>query len=149
MIVFLLSRFDLSLFAQKSFIGNYGLDKSNKEIYLTLKNDFTFTYGWRGHMWKDTSSGQYTVNADTIFLTFRSPVLLPEALSAVNRPDTLVSKKSRLYRIENGELIDKTKKSKASFIKTGDWRKWYRKKYYLFGSYISKRKRIYYLDKFK
>jgi len=145
--------------AQSKIPGNYMVDKNSKDVFLNLNKDSTFSYSWKGHMWSDKSSGLYKTKGDTIYLKFRpltgdtsyqdgKMFILPtEALSAINRPDTLFYRKAKLFRLENGQVVDRTKRGKATFIKSKGWRKWVRRKYYLFGPYISRKRRIHYLDK--
>lgn len=148
--------------AQTRFSGLYLIEKYYKDIYLNLYEDTTFKYSWRGHMWSDKSNGTYKTNGDTIFLTFRpfqvdtgydngESFILPnlEVLTAIDRPVTLFYSKDKLYRIENGQIVNRTQRNQAFFIKTKGWRKYYRRQYYFFGPYISKKRKIHYLQKFE
>ena len=157
--LFLLQSFYLCS-AQTKISGRYMIDKNYTDIYLNLFNDSTFTYGWRGHMWVDKSNGLYKTKGDTIFLAFRpfrgdtsyfegKPVILyDEVLHAIDRPDTLFYKKDKLYRVKNGLVVNRTKRGRANFIKTKGWRKYFRRQYYFFGPYISRKRKIHYLQKF-
>ena len=158
---FLFSAISSTCIAQNKISGTYG-DIRFSNASLNLSEDSTFTYSRKWHMGGDKSNGHYLIKGDSIFLKFRplrvdtgyiegKPTIIfnSEALGAIDRPDTLVYKKDKLYRIENGRIINKTERQQANFIKTKGWRKWYRKKYYLFGPYISRKRNIYYVKKIK
>ena len=146
-------------YCQTKIPGNYQSNKRFTNVSLILNSDSTFNYTRSYHMIADIANGQYITKADTIFLyfnPFRNDTIYADGRQSAaqlgqwlgGRPDTLVYKKDKLYTIENERIINKTKREPVKyFSKNKDWRKWYRKKYYLFGPYILKKRNTYYVQK--
>jgi hypothetical protein len=63
----------------------------------------------------------------------------------VLRPDKLFYRGDKLYKIENGQVAYRTEKTKPDWIIPKSSRKYYRRKYVLFGPHVSKTKKTYYM----
>jgi hypothetical protein len=61
------------------------------------------------------------------------------------RPDKLFYKDGKLYKIEKGQVVDRTEKFQPDWKVPRSSRKYYRRKYLLFGPLVSKTKSTYYM----
>jgi len=142
--------------AQNKFVGKYFNNMSDIIVRLSLKEDYSFEYSRSTHMGYDEGNGKFIILQDTVYLNFHSDTIKRDSgqifrmgsPDAIYRPSKLLFSNDKLYAIDNGKIKRRIKQEPAgNFIKTSDWKKWYRKKYYLFGSYITKNETIYYVKK--
>lgn len=145
--------------AQSKLAGKYYSNSWNDVINLSISEDSIFEYSRSSHMQYDEAKGRIFVINDTIFFEYSkdntskdsSKIYASDIVSstAQYRPQKLFFYNNKLFGIgANGEVIRKTKRqSVGNFIRHSDWKKWYRKKYFLFGPYLTKRVSVYYLAK--
>jgi hypothetical protein len=148
-----------NLNAQNKFVGKYYSNGLSSGIELLINEDFSFEYSMSSHTQYDGAKGRIFVINDTIFFKYNkdntpkdsSKIYATDIVSSMAqyRPQKLFFSNDKLYGInENGKIVKKVKRQLVgNFIRKGDWKKWYRKKYYLFGPYITKRVNIYYVLK--
>lgn len=133
-------------------------DAYNENNYLIFHADSTFKYRLAYHLFHDISCGQYKIVKDTIFLFYNSDLRdtncnsehvdadthLDTSLFHM-RPTKLFYKNDRLYKIENGKIVDRTEKFEPDWKIPRSSRKYYHRKYWLFGPLVSNTKRTYYM----
>jgi hypothetical protein len=133
-------------------------DAYNENNYLIFHGDSTFKYRLAYHLFHDISCGQYRIVKDTIFLFYNSDLRdtscntehvdadthLDTSLFRL-RPTKLFYRNDKLYKIENGQTVDRTEKFEPDWKIPKSSRKYYHRKYWLFGPLVSNTKRTYYM----
>jgi hypothetical protein len=71
------------------------------------------------------------------------PLVASDTIS--NRPKLLFLKDDKLYEIKNGKVVYRTEKFQPDWEIPKSSRKYYRRKYFLFGPLVSKSKKTYYM----
>ncbi|OIQ96026.1 hypothetical protein GALL_220240 [mine drainage metagenome] len=158
--------FGLNCLSQRNIVGSY-CRLQYPTTNLILLADSSFKYDFYFDLQFDIACGKYSYKNDTIILAYSSEfndtlcnkrhvnLLYDSAgklrqtfgvLDKRHRPDSLYIKGEKLYRIVNGTII-KIKRYKTTKQSFGFSKSYFRRKYFLFGSYYLKRKFDYYLKK--
>jgi len=148
--------FSTLTYGQTQLIGKFVADHINENTYIIFNSDSTFKYRYSYDLFLDIKCGQYKTKGDTIYLTYTlgindtacntehvMPLLASDTIS--NRPKQLFLKGDKLYEIKNGEVVYRTEKFQPDWKVPKSSRKYYRRKYFLFGPLVSKSKKIYYM----
>jgi hypothetical protein len=94
-------------------------DSFNENNYLIFNPDSTFKYRLAYHLFHDISCGHYKVIKDTIFLFYESDIrdtFCNKEIDVTNfdssslalRPTKLFYSDDKLYKIENGKVVNRT-----------------------------------------
>ena len=144
-------------FGQPKLNEKFVNDSYNENNYLIFYPDSTFKYRLAYHLFHDISCGQYKTINDTIFLFYQSDlrdtVCNKEVDAATHfdsslfasRPNKLFYKDNKLYKIDKGEVVYRTEKFEPDWEIPKSSRKYYHRKYWLFGPLISNTHRTYYM----
>ena len=144
-------------FGQPKLNEKFVNDKYNENNYLIFYPDSTFKYRLAFHLFHDISCGQYKTVNDTIFLFYQSDLRDTFCNKEVNvathfdsslfisRPNKLFYKNNKLYNIDNGQVVDRTEKFEPDWDIPKSLRKYYHRKYWLFGPLVSNTQRTYYM----
>jgi len=144
-------------FSQPKLNEKFVNDAYNENNYLIFFPDSTFKYRLAYHLFHDISCGQYKTINDTILLLYKSDlrdtVCNNEVDAATHfdsslfvlRPTKLFYKDNKLYKMENGKIVYKTEKFEPDWKIPKSSRKYYYRKYWIFGHLVSKTHRTYYM----
>lgn len=156
-LLFLLIVFPTLSFGQPKLNEKFVNDAYNENNYLIFHSDSTFKYRLAYHLFHDISCGYYKTINDTIFLFFQSDLRdtfcnnqvdaathFDSSLFAL-RPSKLFYKDNKLYKINKEQIVDRTEKFEPNWEIPKSSRKYYHRKYWLFGPLVSKTKRTYYM----
>lgn len=142
-ILLILLCISLGLHAQTHLANQY-VAEHNDSTYIKFRPDSSFYYRYSYDLMQNRDTGKYKMVGDTIFLIYTPFVTLEDYLTAKGfRPDTLFVKGDKLYLVRNSKIINKPDPTPLTFKPPHAWG--YRRKYYLFGSYIPKKRSIYYM----
>ncbi len=156
-LLFLLIVFPTLSFGQPKLNEKFVNDSYNENNYLIFHSDSTFKYRLSYHLFHDISCGQYKTINDTIFLFYQSDLRdtfcnnqvdaathFDSSLFAL-RPNKLFYKDGKLYKIDKGQVIYRTEKFEPDWDIPKSSRKYYHRKYWLFGQLIANTHRTYYM----
>ncbi|MBX9838056.1 MAG: hypothetical protein K2X69_07030 [Silvanigrellaceae bacterium] len=144
-------------FGQPKLNEKFVNDSYNENNYLIFYPDSTFKYRLAYHLFHDISCGKYKTINDTIFLFYQSDlrdtVCNKEVDAATHfdsslfalRPVKLFYNDNKLYKIEKGQIVDRTEKFEPDWGIPKSSRKYYHRKYWLFGHLVSNTKQTYYM----
>jgi len=148
--------FSAVTFGQTQLVGKFIDDHINENTYIIFNSDSTFKYRYSFDLFLDIKCGQYKTKGDTIYLTYTSgindtlcnteqimPLVASDTIS--RRPTQLYLKGDKLFEIKDGKIVDRTEKFQPDWKVPKSSRKYYRRKYLLFGPLVSKTKKIYYM----
>ncbi len=138
---------------QEKFVN----DAMNESNYIVFKPDLTFKYRFGYHLFHDISCGHYKLIKYTIFLFYETDLrdtscnkeidatIHFDSRLLVFRPEKLFYEDDKLYEIEKGRVLKRTERFQPNLKVPKSSKKYYRRKYFLFGPLISKTKRIHYM----
>ena len=144
-------------FGQPKLNEKFVNDAYNENNYLIFYPDSTFKYRLAYHLFHDISCGKYKTINDTIFLLYQSDlrdtVCNKEVDAATHfdsslfalRPAKLFYKENKLYKIEKGQIVYRTEKFEPDWDIPKSSRKYYHRKYWLFGHLVSNTNWTYYM----
>lgn len=144
-------------FGQPKLTEKFVNDAYNENNYLIFYPDSTFKYRLAYHLFHDISCGQYKVVKDTIFLIYQTDLRDTSCNKEVDaathfdsslfaaRPSKLFYKEDKLYKIDKGEVVYRTEKYKPDWEVPKNSRKYYHRKYWLFGPLVSNTHRTYFM----
>jgi hypothetical protein len=142
--------FSITVKGQIKLAEKYVDDGLNEITCIKFKPDLIFEYGYHVCTTNDDAVGRYKLNKDTIVLfackttidtTSNSPwQIYPAPFKTYNiqglRPDTLIIKGHKLYKFKNGHTINGYERFELNYTPARG--AGYRRKYFLFGPYLSK-----------
>jgi hypothetical protein len=147
-------------FAQEAIFGKY-----SRDLYppgsITLQDDFTFKFKFNYDMQWDLACGTFRINRDTIFFYYRSDMFdetcntekegflndesrkeelmaAGESIDKRFRPDSILIEGKKLFNIVNGKVY--RGRYSVSRKRHRYLRKYFSRKYYLFGPFQLRRK---------
>jgi hypothetical protein len=144
-------------FGQPQLSQKFINDAINENNYIVFNSDSTFKYRFSYHLFHDISCGRYRVINDTLFLYYETDLRDTNCNKEIDaqthfdtgvlafRPNKLFYKDEKLYKIEKGEIVYKTEKFQPDWGVPKSSRKYYRRKYFLFGPLVSKTKKTHYM----
>jgi hypothetical protein len=144
-------------FGQPKLNEKFVNDSYNENNYLIFYPDSTFKYRLAYHLFHDISCGQYKTVNDTIFLFYQSDLrdtFCNKEVDAAthfdgslfaSRPNKLFYKDNKLYIIDKGQIVYRTEKFEPDWEVSKSSRKYYHRKYWLFGPLVSNTHRTYYM----
>lgn len=148
-LIFIFLFISTAAFGQPNLIEKFVNDSYNENNYLIFYPDSTFKYRLAYHLFHDISCGQYKTVNDTIFLFYqrdlRDTFCNKEVDAATHfdsslfasRPNKLFYKENKLYKIDKGQVVYRTEKFQPDWEVPKSSRKYYHRKYWLFGPLVS------------
>ena len=129
--------------------GKYINDYYNQDNYIIFNTDSTFKYRFEYHVMHDISCGTYRLKNDTIYLFYETDIRdtmcnkeidisMYDSAVKIFRPNKLFYKDQKLYKFEDGKILNRIEIDKRQPKAWG-----YHRKYLLFGPYV--KKDIYYM----
>ncbi len=144
-------------FGQPKINKKFVNDSYNEKNYLIFYPDSTFKYRFAYHIFHDISCGKYTTVNDTVFLFYQSDLRDSSCNKEVDaathfdsslfglRPNKLFYKDHKLFKIDKGQIVYRTEKFEPDWEVPKSSRKYYHRKYWLFGPLVSNTHRTYYM----
>ncbi len=144
-------------FGQPKLSEKFVNDSYNENNYLVFYPDSTFKYRLAYELFHDISCGRYKTVKDTIFLSYETDLRDTTCNKLVDAEthfdSTLLSlrltklyyKDDRLYEIENGQILSRTRKEEIDWEVSKGTRKFYHRKYWLFGPLVTDSRKAYYM----
>lgn len=159
LLIFLILSFT-TCFCKAQIIGRYDMKSNMINSYLVLNPDSTFKFFWHFDLQSDLGYGKFRVNNDSLFLTYfqfdiiktnnnNTKIVLSDNVDTLNgyRRDSLFYENDKLYEIKNGKTLRTTGKWITEYKPSKEDRKYYHRKYILWGPYVFKSKKTFYMLK--
>jgi hypothetical protein len=156
-LLFILLLISTVSFGQPKLDEKFVNDSYNENNYLVFCPDSTFKYRLAYHLFHDISCGRYKTVNDTIFLFYQSDLRdtvcnkevdaethFDSSLFAL-RPSKLFHKNNKLYEIRNKRVVYRSEKFEPDWDVPKSYRKYYHRKYWLFGPLVSNSYPTYYM----